>query len=144
MREVLVALLLLVLLLGDLYLLWKLKAERERRRLRRLHNGDPIELRTAPSCDFCGGDYMGPITADISPLPPNCSIFKLALQYSPLGTPVKSGFLWADEAVLRRNILEIDPSTEMTLTTEQCAPTVFGYRVEVRRPRSFIKSVHKE
>jgi hypothetical protein len=165
MREVLEGLLLIALTLGGLFLIfWKLKKDkRERKRLRQLHRGYPIELRAfhrrddpwvrpvfvgqdaplpAPSCVFCGGD-MVLNRAQISTLHPSCCEFKQALQSSPGGTPAKAGFLGADEAVLRRNILKIDPSAEVTLTPVQCAPMVITYIAEVRR-RSLIKSAKKE
>jgi hypothetical protein len=45
--------------------------------------------------------------------------------------------------VLRRSILEMDPSAEVELTLERHAPLVVSYRAKVRR-RSLIKSARKE
>jgi len=99
------------------------------------------ETMTAYSCDFCGA-HMGFVRPGLQPFlreHPSCSEFRQARK----DTVCVGVFVGADDVVLRRSILEMDPSAEVELTLERHAPLVVSYRAKVRR-RSLIKSAHKE
>ena len=96
----------------------------------------------AHMCDFCG--MCQEISKPDATPPPRehrmCSLFKESL-HSSHEEVLTMEISDPDEAVLRRNIFEIAPDAEVTLAREGHS----AMKIEVRRrPRSLIKSAHKE
>jgi hypothetical protein len=100
------------------------------------------ERWVAHMCDFCGM-CTGISKPDATPPPrehPRCSRFKQSL-HSSHDEVLTMEISDPEVAVLRRSIFEIAPDAEVTLAREGRG----DLRIEVRRrPRSLIKSAHKE